>query len=134
MALTWSDAFSVGIPSIDQQHMKLIDIINQVEESLIAGGDSANLVEAIQSLSAYVSEHFTYEEELMGRHDFAGLSRHLHQHKYFSDKIDNIRMRLSREPEVAARDLLSFLNMWLIDHISHSDKQYSAFLISCGVN
>ena len=33
----WKDAYSVSIPLIDKQHMKLVDVLNQLHDAMLTG-------------------------------------------------------------------------------------------------
>ena len=35
--ITWSEAFSVGIKSIDEQHKKLVDLLNRIATAKVEG-------------------------------------------------------------------------------------------------
>lgn len=126
--MEWKQAFSVGVESIDEQHKRIIHIINQVEDAMKASSPLNELIAVIGELEEYAATHFRHEEDLMARHGFEAGAKHRSMHAYFSRRVASVKARLSQGESDLASELLSFLSMWLIDHISHSDRQLGAFL------
>ena len=42
--VTWSDKFSVKIPSIDEQHKKLVAVINELYNAMKTGKTTQNII------------------------------------------------------------------------------------------
>ena len=63
--LAWKDEYSVGLDSIDQQHRKLINLINQLTTAVEYSTGEEFEREALAELVDYTKTHFSYEEGLM---------------------------------------------------------------------
>ncbi len=59
----WDEHFTTGIGQVDEQHRRLVQLINQLGESLIAGGsqDPDALQAAFDQLADYVRLHFSQD-------------------------------------------------------------------------
>ena len=129
----WKDEYSVGIESIDQQHRKLINLINLLQTATTYSTGGGYEREALNELVDYTVSHFGYEEELMEKYDYPDFEPHKKQHQKMIDTVNRILDQYEQNPDLAMRDAHQFLKDWLIQHINGTDKQYSDFLISKGV-
>ncbi len=134
MALfTWCDDYSVKIPSIDEQHHKLVDMLNALHDSMTSGGGSAQLEELLSSLVEYTVVHFTYEEKLLAEHEFPQTAEHVGEHQRLVEQVTAFKTRYDAGSAKINMQLMKFLKDWLIHHILGSDKSYSAYLVERGV-
>ena len=65
----WSDAFVTGLPSVDDQHHKLVDLINGLSELCMSAEDihPRDFESARDALLRYAQEHFSDEERHVRR-------------------------------------------------------------------
>lgn len=131
--VTWKDEYSVGIESIDNDHKKLLSLINNLQTSTMyyTGEDFDR--EALDKLIEYTKFHFTREEKLMEDNDYPGFAEHKLQHKKMTDNVLNMVKEYEEDSEKTIEELVEFLKDWLIKHINGSDQKYSSYLISKGV-
>jgi methyl-accepting chemotaxis protein/hemerythrin len=61
---------STGISEQDNQHEKLIDLIDQFNDAMQAGKSAEVLGKVLTEQVNYTVFHFGYEERLMGRHKY----------------------------------------------------------------
>ena len=132
-SLVWSESLSVGIKSIDDQHKRLIDLINSLEAAKNANNSGDALVKVVDGLLEYTKTHFTYEEQLFAKHGYAETAAHKSEHENFVKRALDARESVRKGGALVAGSLVGFLNLWLISHIKGTDKKYSEFLISKGV-
>lgn len=131
--VTWKDEYSVGIESIDNDHKKLLNLINNLQtSSLYYTGDDFDK-QALNELVEYTKFHFSREEKLMEDNGYPDFQAHRRQHKHMTDHVINMVKAYESDSEKTVEDLLYFLKEWLINHINGSDKEYSAFLREKGV-
>ena len=123
MPLTWSQAISVGVNKIDNQHQFLFYLINKIErmEAELSG---EKLESVIDSLSGYVQIHFQTEEEYFARYNYADTAEHEKEHSAFVDKVISYRQRLDRQESVETEELYRFLSEWIMNHIKGSDMKF----------
>ena len=125
---------SVGVASLDDDHKKLIGIINELHDGIVAGHKKEILAAVLDQLVDYTKFHFTKEEELFLKTKYLGASTHMMEHASFVSRITNLQERLKSAP-VAMLDLelMSYLRNWLLTHIQGSDKKYGPRLNASGI-
>ncbi len=132
--ITWSDDFSVGIDSIDDQHKKLVNMINGLNDALEKGEADAMVIKIFGGLAAYTQKHFAYEEELFDQHGYPDTAAHKQEHAALIDQVVELKQKLDAGDFMISSELMDFLKAWLTKHIMGSDKKYSECFISHGVS
>jgi len=124
----WDDSYKTGVESIDEQHKKLVDLLNQLDESLNIGGDTHIVIRLLDELVEYTKFHFKDEEKFMTEHGYneKDYQDHLLVHQQFIDQINEAQKTCQADPEHITDELLDFLVQWLINHILLTDKQMVA--------
>lgn len=129
----WTDAYSVNIEVLDQQHQQLFATVNELNEALRAAEGNSALDPILDKLVDYAAYHFAAEEALMQQHGFPGLPNHRAQHEMFRATIAGfLEDHRAGKPGVPV-SLMFFMQNWLKRHVMKTDKQYSAFLNARGV-
>jgi len=131
--INWSDEYSVKINSIDQQHSKLVELINQLHSAMKEGKGKEAIGRIISELISYTKVHFTHEESLMVKHSYPGYLKHKALHDELVNQVLEIEKELKSGKTVISQDVLNFLKKWLVEHIVGTDKQYTTFMNSKGV-
>ena len=125
-AFRWDPCFLTGLPTVDEQHHYLIDIINQFGDALMRPqGASAQEIESLfQELRSYTVYHFQEEEALMERSGvYPGhVSHHREQHSQFLQDLMHMHAGMVGDNREAANALLAFLCNWLAFHILGTDR------------
>ncbi len=129
----WKQEYSVGIDSIDQQHMKLLNLINQLQTAVDYSTGEQFEREALDELVDYTKTHFSYEEGLMRDNDYPDFIEHKAQHERMFKKVEEVLSVYEQDHETAMLNAAEYLKEWLIGHINGTDKQYSSYLIEKGV-
>ncbi len=130
--IEWKDDYNIGIESIDQQHRKLVSLINQLQTAVDYSTGEEFEREALDELVDYTKTHFSYEEGLMEKYGYAELEPHKAQHRKMIAKVEAVLSEYEQNQDRAMQDALDFLKDWLIRHINGTDKQYSGELIKKG--
>jgi hemerythrin len=132
--LEWNKKMSVGVESLDEDHRKMIAIINELQEGIQAGHKKVVLEQVLDELVEYTQGHFSREEALFAHTDYSGAAMHKSDHMAMIQRVQNLRTRLPDRPVVMLDlELMSFLQSWLVNHIQTTDKKYSAWLNSHGI-
>ena len=131
--LEWKDEYSVGIDSIDQQHKRLVNLINQLHTAVHYSTGEEFEREALDELVDYTKTHFIYEEGLMEQNGYPDFEPHKEQHKAMIQKVEDVLAEYEKDQDTAMKNALDYLSDWLINHINGTDKEYSSFLIGKGV-
>jgi hemerythrin len=137
--ISWRDEFSIGIPSIDDQHKKLLDLLNQLN-TFDHGQSGQNaqpnpLVRMLDSLSEYAAHHFGQEEALMRDHLPASdkTTDHIVAHRSYWTIIVALKNRLLKGDAKINAELVDYLNRWWINHILIIDQDMGRELKVRGV-
>jgi hemerythrin-like metal-binding domain len=127
--LRWSNSFSVGNTTIDEQHKELIAIINEVTRLISEEDfDYSNIVELIRRLEDYVKFHFDEEENLMLKYDYPQIEVHTNQHNQLRYKVFNTKIYDIDTPKEFYTEALIYLMDWLAKHIMQTDKQLANYI------
>jgi hemerythrin len=132
--MTWTEKMSVGVTVLDDDHKKLVDIINELHDGIMAGHKKEILGAVLQHLVEYTKEHFAREEELFTNAGFSGALMHKSEHHAMIAKISNVQTRyMSSSVIMLDLELMAFLQNWLVNHIQGSDKKYRSCLNGKGI-
>ncbi len=130
----WSPDLSVNITEIDQQHKKLIDLINLLHDSMRMGKGKDVIAKVLKDLTDYTVYHFGTEERLFAKYGYAESARHKKEHDDLTKQVIDLKTKYESGQATITVEVMTFLKDWLNNHIKQSDKKYSAFLNSKGVN
>ncbi|HDP88677.1 MAG TPA: bacteriohemerythrin [Thioalkalivibrio sp.] len=122
MTIKWQKDLDLGIPVIDQQHQRIVDLIVDLHN---AGGrgDQALVGGVIDSLIDYTESHFAFEEALMEDAGYVFTRAHKKLHERFIDKAKEYKYRHVAGEDVA-HELSNSLTIWLFEHIRKDDRDY----------
>jgi len=126
--IDWTAKFSVGSPTIDQQHKRLIAIINKLHDAMLKGGVKNDMEMIFKDLIAYTESHFSAEEAMLKKINYPRLASHQQQHLEFVQTARNLHAQLLAGKFTVSMDLLRYLKTWLSEHILGTDQQYAPFL------
>ena len=120
--ITWDDALLVEVDVIDRQHRQLIDLINQLDEALVAGQARAVMDSIFGELESYIVTHFSTEERVFEDFGALDLEAHRKEHEAFTRRIGEMRRQLRHDSQ-AANEVMQYLADWLVHHILGRDKR-----------
>lgn len=129
----WKPEYSVGHMEIDQQHKKLVGIINQLHDAMKAGGRPEELMRIMDELVSYTRYHFAHEEKLMEKAGYTDLAAHRRVHRAMVEQVEKLRQEAGSSRAGFSIKLMGFLKNWLTDHILGTDRKYAPALKSAGV-
>lgn len=121
----WKPQYSVGHAEIDQQHRKLVDMINDLHDSMKLGGKPEDLKRILADLVNYTRYHFSHEEKLMERAGYADLADHKRVHRAMMEQVERLRREVESSRTGFSIKLMGFLKNWLTDHILGTDQKYA---------
>ncbi len=122
--IEWNEIYSLGIPEIDAEHKKLIDIINKAILAKEHNDNPEELEEVLNEMTKYAQTHFATEELYMAKFNYQGYQYHKQEHLDFATKIKAYESGLINADYHIADEILGYLRKWLINHILKTDKKY----------
>jgi len=129
----WNEKLSIKIKSIDEQHKKLIEILNDFYDNIVNRSNIENTSKLIEKLKEYTVYHFAEEENYMKQFNYDYYETHKKSHELFIAQISEIEEKIKRGETVMSLEMTMFLKDWIKNHIMVVDKKYSDFFIRNGV-
>lgn len=124
--LVWTEAMEVGHASIDEQHRRIVDLVNRVGDDLKNGRERDALVGSLGALVEFTRHHFATEEKLMARLDAPHhVARHRAEHQRLLEEVRALSVRLDGQSVVLT---MRFLNDWLVRHVEELDRPLAVAL------
>jgi len=121
MPLSWSDALSVGVDEIDDDHKKLILLLNRSIELLKGNGENDEIEAILDELLDYTQYHFQREEKIMEECEYPFLLKHQNVHAMLIKKVQQF-IKECKQGTLTSDALFEFLGGWLAEHILGMDK------------
>jgi len=89
--IQWSDDLSVGVPEIDKQHKKLVDILNRYYTEIKNKEDDKETIDRfLNELSDYMRDHLDYEEKFLAIIGYPELEQHKKVHRMFMNMYSTL--------------------------------------------
>jgi hemerythrin len=131
--IQWSDSLSVGVKEIDQQHQKLIRMINELNDAMGQGKGKDVLGRTLASMASYTASHFAFEEGYFEEYGYPDAAAHRKEHQAFLAKVTEFQRDFSSGRIGLSIQVMSFLSDWLRGHIQGTDRKYISFFREKGL-
>jgi methyl-accepting chemotaxis protein/hemerythrin len=122
--IKWSKELSVDLNEIDDQHKKLLDILNSLFNSMQSGSSSGIIKNLIKELYDYAKYHFDNEEKYFDKFSYEEKESHIKLHEEFKSKINELDKKIDSGNNSVSSELLNYLINWITGHINVIDKKY----------
>ena len=132
--IQWNDSYSVKVAEIDQQHKKLIAMINDLFAAMQQGKGKDVLGTILNGLVAYTGTHFTTEEQYFDRFGYPETVAHKKEHANFVAKVMDFKKSFDAGQLGLSLNVMNFLSDWLTHHIQNVDKRYGPLFNEKGLN
>jgi len=133
--MTWNEQMSVGVKVLDEDHKKLVAMINELHEGLKAGHGKDVLGKILDGLVSYTKFHFQREQQLFARTGYPEAEAHKKLHDDLTKQVLDVQSKFkSGAVTCLSLDVMEFLKNWLTNHIQGTDKKYGPHLNSKGIN
>ncbi len=131
--LTWSDKYSVNVKEIDDQHKKLIALLNELHGAMSVGKGKDAMSAVLKNLIDYTAYHFSTEEKYMQQFNYPGYVYHKGEHSDFVKQVLDFQRKFEAGQTSVTIDVIKFLNGWVTDHIQGTDAKYGPFFNKNGL-
>lgn len=131
--IMWNDAYSVKVKQFDDQHKKLVEIVNELHDAMKVGKGKDVLTKVLGSLISYTGSHFADEEKLMKLHAYPGYENHKKEHNLLVAQVLDFQKKFHDGNALITQNIMTFLRDWLVKHIQSEDKKYGEYLNSKNV-
>jgi hemerythrin len=130
----WRDEYSVGVDSLDNDHKKLLTLINNLQTAVHYQTGGGFEKKALDEVVDYTKYHFEREEKMMQEAGYADLEAHKELHRQMIAKVEEFIRDYDRRGHEALEDIAEYLKNWLINHINGTDQEYSPLLKQKGMS
>lgn len=120
--IKWQSDLDTGIDVIDDQHRRLVDMINKLHDAQL-NHDNKEVGEVLNDVIDYTISHFAFEESLLEEAGYEFLRPHRKVHELFVRRVQEYADRY-RKGEDIADELVGLLSRWLLNHIRNDDAAY----------
>jgi hemerythrin len=132
--INWKNEFSVGVKEMDDQHKKLLGMINRLIAEQKTLTDPKTIADLLTEMTDYAQVHFRAEEYLMAEYGYDYKNQQEQQHQAFIDKTISFYSASDIGPNILSAALLEYLGTWLVGHILTEDMKYKEFFRSKGLS
>ena len=115
---------------MDEQHQRLIDILNQFYEAIEKGEREEAIQSLLQGAEEYTVFHFDSEERFMEDIGFPELEAHRKAHQNLINEVNSAKEKYAQGDKGAVRSLAAFLLSWLYTHIAKTDRKYGDYYLA----
>ena len=132
--IEWDERYNVGVARFNEQHQRLVGMINRLDEAMRQGTERKVLLQVLSDLAGYTKTHFAEEERLMEEYKYPALAGHREEHRKLNREVAGLYTSYFTSKNPLTADMIAFLKTWLYDHIQGTDKQYQQFFGDLGVS
>ncbi|TRW90686.1 EAL domain-containing protein [Candidatus Methylobacter oryzae] len=129
----WNKNFEVGVPLIDEQHQRLVELLNALASHLANQSDMPTLTNFFNDLVEYTIYHFQAEETIWHTvfSEDAWEASHIDDHSRFLTKVNMMMEAQSiRSSDQTIEEVLGFLTQWLAFHILDTDMRMAKVVLA----
>lgn len=129
----WNDNFNTGIVSIDEQHKRLVELLNQLASHVAFQSSLPELNTIFDKLTDYTVYHFQAEEKIWHQYmadDVLDKSHHENHNRFIDDVLKFKKSMDDRPFEELVEEILSYLIQWLALHILDSDRYMAKVVLA----
>ena len=131
--IRWDASMSVHVAEIDQQHQKLVAMINDLHAAMKTKKTKEILGQIIERLIDYAANHFAFEEAYFDQFNYPETASHKKEHDHFVAKVKDVKKDFDAGRLMLSIDIMNFLKDWLQNHIKKTDRRYTQFFNQNGL-
>jgi hemerythrin len=131
--IVWDETFNLGITVIDEQHQKMIGIINELYHAMKSSTEKENLPAIITELTEYADYHFATEEKFFDECKYEETEHHKKSHETYREMVYNFLIDYHNDESILPVVMMKFLGEWWSNHIRGEDREYVACFKACGL-
>jgi hemerythrin len=131
--IKWSPDFTVGVEILDEQHKRIVLMVNRLIRAKDLPTGSETVSDLISQMLKYAQEHFKAEENLMDEYGFPLLDQHKQSHVNYRKKVGDLCKAVLVDVPTVPQVMLNYLIEWWQNHILEEDMAYKNFFNEKGV-
>lgn len=124
----WSEDLNVGNKFIDDDHKKLVAMVNSFHDAMEQGRGNDVIGKVLHNLVIYTKEHFSREEAEMQRIKYPKYLAHKLEHDKLIKEVADLQTGFTSGKTMLTMKISKFLRDWLLTHIKQTDQQLAEAL------
>ena len=130
----WTNELSIGNEHIDNEHEKLLVIINDLVNLVESNGNRAKFAEILSKMTDYVFVHLKKEENYMKKIGYPKLKEHIQYHRDYTYKVAMYNNDLLGNNPPDVKEIIEYLEEWWKNHIVNFDLDYENYKKNVGLD
>ncbi len=129
--IPWENKFELGISEIDEQHKKMLQIINKLYDMFdgIKNESQIEIDKIIKEMAEYALYHFATEEKYFELFNYEDKEAHIEIHNQYRNKIEEWQKEYNESKDNKIFfEISNFLHDWWSWHINNADREYVPFM------
>jgi hemerythrin len=127
--ITLPKEYQTGIHTVDQQHQRLVNMVNVLDDVRKAPYENAEqkqraVGEIVTEMVEYTISHFAYEESLQEDANYKYFDAHKRIHELLVQRAGEYKERWASGEDIAD-ELYDVLSRWLFNHIRNDDCAFA---------
>ena len=121
--MKWNDEYSIGIVEIDEQHKKLFELSEILNEAT----EINEIKDILLFLEEYMQFHFNTEESMMRKYNYELIEEHKKLHDDLKEKVIGYIELYFLGNYSFIEELEEVVQEWICEHILEEDRKYKEF-------
>ncbi len=126
--LDWNDTLSVNVPEMDNEHKKLISLVNELNDAMKSGKTKSEMDRIFGALTNYTVSHFASEERYLQKVGYPELDAQKAGHAALIKQVTDFKADYDAGKALISVKLMGFLRDWVRNHIQKEDKKYGVWV------
>jgi hemerythrin-like metal-binding protein len=126
--MSWKKEYEVGNATIDTQHRRLVELINELSDAIDGGSGKEVLGKVLDGLIEYTATHFGAEEAIFSASAYPDVKEHKRRHADLVRQVTELRRNFQTGHAIISADTMAFLKEWLTGHILGTDQAYASYI------
>jgi hemerythrin len=122
--IEWKEEYSVNVKELDNQHKRLIDLMNGAYDAFYESKSKEQVRKLIDEVLAHTAIHFSTEEKYFDKFNYEFTEEHKNEHYKLTRDAAAISIDFTNNGVAVVPKLIEFLDNWLTNHIVIHDKKY----------
>lgn len=120
----------LGVPTLDQQHQSILDLLEQLEKAPEALITSEGINEIMTRLMSQFPEHFNTEEEWMSSHGVPAetVTEHIAEHTKILEDLTLLQAEAMKRNTIKVRSIVQIVRQWILHHIGGLDLELKKYV------
>ena len=130
----WTQELSVGNNDIDNDHRKLISIINDIIDLTKFKKNRKECARILSEMTDYSIRHLDREEIYMKKMRCENFNEHKLEHDKYRYKVAMYNVDFTEKNNPIPEEIIQYLKNWWKDHILKYDVGYEKYKNAKGLN